>query len=92
MDGDYLMLTIFRTPKAAGIALPADLRGRLTKAEMAGWQWLSTKERVTTPEYEKAMGVPNRTARNHIKKLVDLGLLRRKGAAGPATFYEVVRP
>lgn len=91
MEGDYLVLTIFRTPKAAGIALRADLRDRLTKAEMAGWQWLSTKERVTTPEYEEAMGVPNRTAKNHIKKLVDLGLLRRKGA-GPATFYEVVRP
>ena len=91
MDGEYLVLTIFRTPKAAGIALPADLRDRLTKAEMDGWQWLSTKERVTTPEYQEAMGVPNRTAKNHIKKLVDLGLLRRKGA-GPATFYEVVRP
>lgn len=91
MDGDYLVLTIFRTRKAAGTALPARLRDRLTKAEMAGWQWLSTKEQVTTPEYEQAMGVPNRTAKNHIKKLVDLGLLRKKGA-GPATFYEVVRP
>lgn len=91
MDGNYLVLTVFRTTKAAGIALPADLRDRLTKAEMTGWQWLSTKERVTTPEYEKVMGVPNRTAKNQIKKLVDLGLLRRRGA-GPATFYEVVRP
>lgn len=91
MEGDYLVLTIFRTAKAASIALPAGLRDRLTKAEMAGWQWLSTKERVTTPEYEKAMGVPNRTAKNQIKKLVDLGLLRRRGA-GSATFYEVVRP
>ena len=90
MEGDYLVLTILRTPIAAGISLPARLRDRLTKAEMAGWQWLSTKERVTTPEYEKAMGVPNRTAKNQIKKLVELGLLRRRGA-GPATFYEVVR-
>lgn len=91
MEGDYLVLTIFRTPKAAGVGLPAGVRDRLTKAEMAGWEWLSTKERITTPEYEEAMGVPNRTAKNHLKKLVDLGLLRRRGA-GPATFYEVVRP
>ena len=72
------------------MALSGGVRDRLTKAEMAGWQWLSTRDRVTTSEYEEAVGVPNRTAKNHIKKLVDLGLLRRRGA-GPATFYEVVR-
>ncbi len=91
MDGDYLVLTIFRNPKAAAIVLPAKLRDRLTKTEMAGWQWLSTKERATTAEYQEAMGLPNRTAKNHIKRLADLGLLRRRGA-GPTTFYEVVRP
>lgn len=91
MDGDYLVLTIYRTPKAAGIALPVGLRERLTKAELAGWQWVATRDRVTTPEYEQAMGIPNRTAKNHIRKLVDLGLLRKRGA-GSATFYEVVRP
>jgi len=53
--------------------------------------WFSTKDRVTTAEYEEAMDIPNRTAKNHIGKLVKLGLLRRKGA-GPSTFYEVVRP
>jgi len=90
MDGDDLLLTIFRTPEAARMALSGGVRDRLTKAEMAGWQWLSTRDRVTTSEYEEAVGVPNRTAKNHIKKLVDLGLLRRRGA-GPATFYEVVR-
>ena len=90
MDGDYLVLTIFRNPKAAVRALPDVLRDRLTKAEMAGWEWFSTKTRITTSEYEGAFGIPNRTAKNHIKKLVDLGLLRRIGA-GPATAYEVVR-
>lgn len=90
MEGDYLVLTIYRTAEAAGIVLRASVRDRLTKAELDGWRWLSTKERVTTREYEVAMGVPNRTAKNHISKLVNLGLLRRVGA-GPATFYEVVR-
>ena len=58
---------------------------------MAGWEWFSTRDRVTRAEYEQAVGIPNRTAKNHIHKLVKLGLLRRKGA-GPAIFYEVVRP
>ena len=91
MDGDYLVLTIYRNAAAAEFSITSEVRERLTKAEMAGWEWMSTKLRVTTAEYEKAMGIPNRTAKNHIKKLVESGLLRRKGA-GPGTFYEVVRP
>jgi len=91
MEGDYLVLTIFRSVTAAKSSLPSAVREQLTKAELAGWEWFSTKDRVTTAEYEEAMGIPNRTAKNHIGKLVKLGLLRRKGA-GPTTFYEVVRP
>lgn len=90
MEGDYLVLTIFRHRQAARTTLPASVRESLTKAEAAGWEWLATREKATTAEYEKAMGVPNRTAKNHIKKLVELGLLRRMGA-GPSTYYEVVR-
>jgi len=91
MDGDYLVLTMYRSVAAAKSSLPSEVRGQLTKAELAGWEWLSTKDRVTTAAYEEAMRIPNRTAKNHIGKLVKLGLLRRKGA-GPSTFYEVVRP
>jgi len=49
-----------------------------------------TRETVTTAEYQEAMILPNRTAKNHMKKLTGLGLLRRVGA-GRATRYEVVR-
>jgi len=91
MEGDYLVLTIFRSVAAATSSLSPAVREQLTKAELAGWEWFSTKNRVTTAEYEEAVGIPNRTAKNHINKLVKLGLLRRRGA-GPSTFYEVVRP
>ncbi len=90
MEGDYLVLTIFRHRRAVLTALPMSVRESLTKAEAAGWEWLATREKATTAEYEKAMGVPNRTAKNHMKRLVELGLLRRMGA-GPSTYYEVVR-
>ncbi|MBZ0102335.1 MAG: hypothetical protein K8I65_09270 [Thermoanaerobaculia bacterium] len=90
MEGEYLVLTIARHRQAARATLPASVKGSLTKAEAAGWEWLATRERATTAEYQKAMGIPNRTAKNHIKKLVELGLLRRQGA-GPSTYYEVLR-
>ena len=86
----YLELTLFRNQAAATRTLTAEVLASLSSSEKHGWQWLSTKERVTTADYENAMRIPNRTAKNHIKKLVDLGLLQKMGA-GPATFYKVLR-
>jgi ATP-dependent DNA helicase RecG len=91
MEGDYLVLTLYRSIAAAKSSLSSEMKAQLTKAELAAWEWFSTKDRVTTADYQEALGLPNRTAKNHISKFVELGLLRRQGA-GPATFYEVVRP
>jgi len=55
-----------------------------------GWEWLATKDTVTAAEYQAALNLPNRTAKNHLKKLTGLGLLRMAGA-GRATRYLVVR-
>jgi predicted ArsR family transcriptional regulator len=63
---------------------------KLSEAERAGLAWLVTRESVTAGEYQQAMGVPNRTAKNHLKRLTELGLLRMTGAAR-ATLYEVMR-
>jgi len=86
----YVTLTLYRDAKAATADVGGDALGQMSDAERAGWDWIVTKETVSTSEYQDAMGVPNRTAKNHIKRLVELGLLRMKGA-GRATRYEVVR-
>ena len=91
MDGDYLVLTIYRSRKAAAAALNEKTRQRLTKLERDGWEWLAARTSVTTAEYQQAMNLPNRTAKNHMKKLTELGLLKKAGA-GRATRYEVIRP
>jgi len=87
----YLVLTLFRNPEAAARALSQEALDSLSKAEQKGWQWLSTRETVTSSEYAAAMAVPNRTALNHFKRFAELGLLRRTGA-GPTTRYEVLSP
>lgn len=87
----YLVLTLFRNPEAATHVLSQEVLDSLSKAEQKGWQWLSTRETVTSSEYAAAMAVPNRTALNHFKRFAELGLLRRTGA-GPTTRYEVLSP
>ncbi len=90
IEGDNLVVTIFRSREAAISGLGTEVLEALSKAERAGWEWLSTRDVVTTAEYAEAMGVPSRTALNHLKHLTELGLLRKKGG-GRSTHYEVVR-
>ena len=87
----YLVLTLFRNPEAAARALSQEALNSLSKAEQKGWQWLSTRGTITSSEYARAMGIPNRTALNHLKRFAELGLLRRAGA-GPSTRYDVLSP
>jgi ATP-dependent DNA helicase RecG len=86
----YVILTLFREAEAAIPEGRRDILAQLSTAERAGWNWLVTRDMVTTAEYQEAMAVPNRTAKNHLKKFTQLGLVRMGGAAR-ATRYQVVR-
>jgi ATP-dependent DNA helicase RecG len=87
----YVILTLYRDAEAAVADMPGDVLVQLSESERAGWDWLVTRQTVTTAEYQAALGSPNRTAKNHLNKLTKLGLLHMVGA-GPATRYQVVRP
>jgi len=86
----YVVLTLYREAQGAIPESRRDILKQISVAERAGWDWLATQDHVTTSEYQKAMDLPNRTAKHHMKKLTELGLLKRVGA-GRATRYEVVR-
>ena len=86
----YLVLTLYRSPAGAVRAVGGEILRALSQAEKNGWEWLAARDVVTSGEYAQAMGIPGRTALNHLKHLTDLGLLRRTGG-GPSTRYEVVR-
>lgn len=90
-EAPYLELTLYRSPAAAVRGLGREVSEGLSKAERVGWEWLVTKQTVTSVEYAAAMRVPNRTALNHLKHFSELGLVRKLGS-GPATRYEVTRP
>jgi ATP-dependent DNA helicase RecG len=90
MEGDYLVLTIYRSKAAATSTLNQDVMESLSKKEQAGWEWLATKERTTSNEYSESLKVPYRTAMNHLKKFQKLGLLEKSGS-GRATEYIIRR-
>jgi len=86
----YVVLSLYKEARAAIPVAAGDASEQLSDAERKGWAWLVTRETVTTAEYQEALSVPLRTARYHLKRMADLGLLRVSGA-GKATRYEVVR-
>jgi ATP-dependent DNA helicase RecG len=86
----YIVLSLYQEAIAAIPVRAGDVGKDLSDAERRGWTWLVTRDTVTTAEYQEALGVPNRTAKNHLRRLTALGLLKMVGA-GRATRYEVMR-
>ena len=86
----YVVLTLYRDALAAGVDVRPDAVEQLNESEKAGWRWIARQETVTSRQYAEAMEVPDRTARAHLGRLTELGLLRRTGK-GRATRYERVR-
>lgn len=90
-DGLYLNLTIYRHVQAAVEALGAEILNKLSKSERSGWEWLSLRKQATSTGYAEAMGLPYRTAMNHLQRFQELGLLEKVGSAR-ATEYRVRKP
>ncbi len=86
----YVTLTFYRKAEAAIPEDRAEVLDQLTEAERKGWAWMVTQGEFSASEYGEALGLPERTTRNHISKLRKLDLLEKLGA-GPATKYRVVR-
>lgn len=90
-DDPYLVLTIYRSAESAARGLGGSAVGALNPDERRGWLFLATRPGTTMAGYARHMGFDPRKAQRHLRRFVELKLLRRTGAAR-ATKYEVVRP
>jgi ATP-dependent DNA helicase RecG len=90
MDGDYLVLRMFRSSQSVVRVLEPTTREALNRDEQAAWQLLSVKETAVSADLIQQLGFDERKAQRVLKKLVDVGLIRRVGK-GRATRYEVPR-
>ena len=88
-EDPYLVLTIYRSAAGATQAAARVAAGALSNLELVGWGFLATRTEATQGEYARYLGVNARTAQRHLTHFVELGLLRRTGAAR-ATRYQVV--
>jgi ATP-dependent DNA helicase RecG len=88
MEGDSLVLTIYRSKAGVIASLRPEVRDHLNDDERKGWEFLTTKPSVTRKEYAERLGFDNRKAQRHLKRFVELGLLQKVGSSS-ATEYKV---
>jgi predicted HTH transcriptional regulator len=62
----------------------------MNEEEAAGWSFITEVGEITASAYAQRFGFDDRKAQRHIKRFVELGILRKVGA-GRATKYQVAR-
>lgn len=88
MAEDYLVTTIYTKYGAPPSEVDEGKLEALSPSEREGFDMVMRTGSITSPEYGKAMKVSDRTARLHLKHMVDNGLLVSTGA-GKATVYSL---
>ncbi len=90
-EAPYLVLTLYRSPAGALVDISPQIFARLNRDARKAWQFMVGRQSVTSPELMAAMGFDERKAQRVLKKLLEVGLVRRSGG-GRATHYGVIRP
>ncbi len=88
-DAPYLVLKLYRSAEAAAKTLDRNVLKSLSKSEQKGWQWLATQGRTSSSHYADTIKIETRTARRHLNRFEELGLVRKTGS-GPSIEYEVI--
>lgn len=89
-DNPYLVLTLYRSTEAATRQLADSIVVRLNVDAKMAWQFVVTREVVTSRELMDELHFDERKAQRVLKSLIENNLVHRIGK-GPATRYKVIR-
>jgi ATP-dependent DNA helicase RecG len=85
----YLVLQLFSNAESVATTVDSSAFDSLNEDERKGWKYLTSKMTTTAPEYAEQLGFDERKTQRQLRKLMDLGLIRRIGQ-GRASRYEVL--
>ena len=85
----YLVLHLFSNAEGVAAAVEPSALESLNQDEKAGWKYLTTQLISTAQAYAEELGYDERKTQRHLRKFMDLGMIRRLGK-GRATHYEVL--
>jgi ATP-dependent DNA helicase RecG len=89
LDDQYFITTLYTKPGAKRSTFDIeDKLKKLNEIEKKGYNIISVRGSITSKEYQIALHIADRTARYHLKKMVELGLIIFEGA-GKSTIYRI---
>ncbi len=90
MEDPFLMLTLPRNMEALKKVSHHTNLSELNDEELTGYEFIKLKETVTRKKYQENFGFKSdKKAERHLKKMVDLKLIVRKGSAR-SIYYEII--
>lgn len=89
-DEPDLIVTFPRSADAVRNLDNTEVLSQLNDEEIAGLDFVKTRGEVSRKEYEVHFGFDKKKAERHLAKMVDSGLITRKGS-GPGTYYEFIK-
>lgn len=89
MNEQYFVTTIYTKSGAKPSSIEIqDKVKELSSDQKKGFDLIRNRGQITSGEYQNLVGVSERTARRHLSKMTELGLLQIEGA-GRATIYKL---
>lgn len=86
-EGGFFTVTIYgRALTPASRRLTPELKAQLTERQRELLDILAKKGRITSDEHQRKFGITRETANQDFRKLLDLGLIERRGS-GRSTHY-----
>lgn len=72
----FLSLTFPRNMEAIAVVSKHGGIGELTVDELKGYEWIKSQEEVSAKDYTSQLAIAGRTASRHLKKMIELHLIK----------------
>ncbi|MDR0834059.1 MAG: hypothetical protein LBN93_07770 [Candidatus Symbiothrix sp.] len=87
-ENPYMIFTFPRNINALKEVAGNDKLKELNEEELRGFDYIRLVQTIKREKYEEVFGYDKKKAERHLGRMVDLGLIQRKGG-GPNTYYEI---
>jgi ATP-dependent DNA helicase RecG len=84
-----LTLSFPKTLKSSKSSSNSERIKKLNDEELIGFEYIKLHGTIKRKDYEDKYGYDKKKAERHLNKMVDIGIIERKGS-GPNTYYEII--
>lgn len=89
-ENENIVVIFPRTVEAIAETIATSVSDELNQEELLGYEFVRTQNKISRSDYEIHFGYEKKKAERHLRKMLELGLVDRKGS-GRSTYYVLAR-